>query len=441
MVVLIKIAQVLTSLSILILLHEFGHYIAARIFGVRVEKFYLFYNPYFSLFKKKIGHTEWGIGWLPLGGYAKIAGMVDESLDTNTIAQAPKPYEFRSKAAWKRLIITLGGVTMNLITAWVIYSLLLFSNGESYLPTREIRYGIVADSLMQEIGFRTGDKLLYVNGKSFEAYNDFMLASLLTPDAIITVERNGKEHDVRLAKTYLPVLLKRAPLYELRIPISIAAIVPNSAASKAGLQVGDSLLRLNDSSIAFFDEFRSVIRQHPNDTLRTEVLRDGKRLTLPLVVPDSCIVGLIGNSDITQFFQIAHRDYSFFSALGGGGRRFYATLAQYWQSLKLLFVPEAKAHQSVGGFISIGKIFPAQWDWTSFWSLTAFLSIILAVMNVLPIPALDGGHAILILIELLTGKKLGVRVLVTLQIIGMVLLFALLIYANTNDVIRLFQEQ
>jgi len=438
MVILIKAVQLICSLSILVLLHEFGHYIAARAFGVRVDKFYLFFNPWFTIFKKKIGDTEWGIGWLPLGGYAKIAGMVDESMDTDAIKKPAQPYEFRSKAAWKRLIIILGGIIMNLITAWVIYSCLIWSNGESYLPTSELRYGIVADSLLQDIGFRTGDRLRYVNGKEYENYADFSVASVVTPDAVVTVERDGKEVDIRMDKTYLAELLKRAPLYEPRIPLTIGMVRPNSPASEAGLMVGDSLVSINDSAASFFDELKHSIRAHKQDTISVGVMRSNALTTSRIAIPDSCIIGIAPDTDLSGVFRFASKEYGFFSSFGAGALRFRSMLSNYWNSLKLIFVPEAKAHKSVGGFISIGKIFPSTWDWNSFWSLTAFLSLMLAVMNLLPIPALDGGHAILILIELLTGRKLGTRVLVTLQLIGMFLLFLLLIYANVNDVLRLF---
>lgn len=437
MIILIKAAQFLCSLTILVLLHEFGHYIAARAFGVRVEKFYLFFNPWFSLFKKKIGDTEWGIGWLPLGGYAKIAGMVDESMDTDAIKKPPQPYEFRAKQAWKRLIIILAGIVMNLITAWIIYSTLIYTNGENYLPTRELRYGIVADSLLQEIGFKTGDKLLYVNGKEYENYADFSVASVVTPDALITVIRDEKQLDIRMDKSYLADLLKRSPVYEPRIPLTIGVVRPNSPADNAGLHVGDSLISINDTAATFFDQLKQAIRTHKGDTLTVDVMRNDQLNTVRIPIPDSCIIGIAPNMDLSGIFQFASKEYSLFASLIAGARHFHAMIKNYWNSLKLLFVPEAKAHKSVGGFISIGKIFPSTWDWTSFWSLTAFLSLMLAVMNLLPIPALDGGHAFLILIELITGKKLGTRVLVTLQLIGMFLLFLLLIYANVNDVLRL----
>ena len=437
MIILIKAAQFLCSLTILVLLHEFGHYIAARAFGVRVEKFYLFFNPWFSLFKKKIGDTEWGIGWLPLGGYAKIAGMVDESMDTDAIKKPPQPYEFRAKQAWKRLIIILAGIVMNLITAWIIYSTLIYTNGENYLPTRELRYGIVADSLLQEIGFKTGDKLLYVNGKEYENYADFSVASVVTPDALITVIRDEKQFDIRMDKSYLADLLKRSPVYEPRIPLTIGVVRPNSPADNAGLHVGDSLISINDTAATFFDQLKQAIRTHKGDTLTVDVMRNHQLNTVRIAIPDSCIIGIAPNMDLSGIFQFASKEYSLFASLIAGARHFHAMIKNYWNSLKLLFVPEAKAHKSVGGFISIGKIFPSTWDWTSFWSLTAFLSLMLAVMNLLPIPALDGGHAFLILIELITGKKLGTRVLVTLQLIGMFLLFLLLIYANVNDVLRL----
>jgi len=438
MVILIKAAQLLCSLSILVLLHEFGHYIAARAFGVRVEKFYLFFNPWFTIFKRKIGDTEWGIGWLPLGGYAKIAGMVDESMDVDAVKKPPQPYEFRSKAAWKRLIIILGGIIMNLITAWVIYSGLIWANGESYLPTSELRYGIVADSLLQDIGFRTGDRLLYVNGKEYENYADFSIASVVKPDAVVTVEREGKEVDVRMDKAYLAELLKRSPLFEPRIPLTIGLVRPNSPASEAGLMIGDSLVAINDSAASFFDELKHSIRAHKEDTITVGVMRNNVLTTSRIAIPDSCIIGIAPDTDMAGIFHLSSKEYGFFASFGAGAQRFRSMLSNYWNSLKLLFVPEAKAHKSVGGFISIGKIFPSTWDWNSFWSLTAFLSLMLAVMNLLPIPALDGGHAILILIELLTGKKLGTRVLITLQLVGMCFLFLLLIYANVNDVLRLF---
>ncbi len=439
MTILIKAAQLLCSLSLLVVLHEFGHYFAARAFGVRVDKFYLFFDMGFALFRKKIGQTEWGIGWLPLGGYAKIHGMVDESLDREGLKQPPQPDEFRAQAAWKRLIIILGGIIMNLITAWVIYSALMWSEGAGYLPTNEIRYGIVADSLMSDIGFKDGDRLRYVNSREYEDYADFSMAALLSPGAIVTVEREWKPVDVQLSKVYLPELLKRDPLFEFRFPLTIAGVMSHSAAEAAGFQVGDSLVSLNGAPSLFFDQFYRCVRAHVNDTIQVGVMRAGQPITLNVVVPDSAIVGIVPDTHLQRHFQIATYNYSVLEAIGGGAKRVTNTFAQYARSLKLLFVPEAKAHQSIGGFISIGRIFPSQWDWHAFWSLTAFLSLILAVMNLLPIPALDGGHALLIIIELLTGKRLGTRVLVTLQLVGMVLLFALLIFANVNDIVRLLQ--
>lgn len=435
----IRLAQFLLSLGILVILHEFGHFLLAKIFKVRVEKFYIFFNPWFSLYKRKIGETEYGIGWLPLGGYVKLSGMVDESFDTEQLSREPQPWEFRSKPAWQRLLIILGGVFVNVLLAWVIYAGLLLNSGETYLATRDIKYGIAPDSLAREIGFRSGDRVLAVNGDTIENFAQVMTEALLTPDARVTVSRDGAVEDVVIPRAYLNEIINGETLFQLRLPFVVERVLEGSPAEQAGVLAGDSLVAIEGQPALFFDEFREAMQRSVGDTLAVTFLRGGEPVTASIVVPANGLAGIMAVGDVSRFFDVSRREYNLGSATIGGASRVGQTFTNYWNSIKLFFVPEAKAHQSLGGFIAIGKIFPKQWDWVSFWSLTAFLSIALAFFNVLPIPGLDGGHAFFILWEMVTRRKPSQQFMVRAQTIGFLLIIFLALYANLNDVVKLFQ--
>ncbi|PIE84272.1 MAG: RIP metalloprotease RseP [Bacteroidia bacterium] len=434
----IRILQFFLSLSILVLLHELGHFIAARLCGVRVDKFYIFFNPWFSVFKRRIGQTEFGIGWLPLGGYCKIAGMVDESVDTEQLKGQVQADEFRAHPAWQRLLIISGGVLVNLLLAFLIYGALLYSNGRSYLATADVKYGIVADSLALEMGFRHGDRLVAVNGDSIHDFTELLTATVITPGARVTLRRGDSSHDITIDKSYLPALLAGRQLFSIRMPFIAKTVVSGSAAEQAGLLPGDSLVAINGAPASFFDEFRTAMLTHRRSEVQVTVARAGQDTTLSIAVPETGVAGVQVVAEMERFFTISTESYSLGGAMVAGVAHGWKKLADYVQSLKLLFEPKAQAHKSIGGFISIGKIFPTSWDWTVFWSLTAFLSLALAVMNFLPIPGLDGGHALFILYEMVTGRTPSDRFMTTAQFIGMGFLILVVLYANANDVIKLF---
>ncbi|MEA5111342.1 putative zinc metalloprotease [bioreactor metagenome] len=440
MEILVKAAQLLLSLSILVIFHEFGHFISAKIFKTRVEKFYLFFNPWFSLFKFKKGETEYGLGWLPLGGYVKISGMIDESMDKEQMQLPPQPFEFRSKPAWQRLIIMLGGVTVNILLAIAIYIGMLWIWGEQYLPTSEVnKYGIVADSVAREMGLRNGDKILSVDNEPVEDFFKIPGKIILDKAKTIQVERDGQPFNVIIPEGFIARLLKhQSPDFiNARMPFVIAGFSAESAAKAAGVLEGDRVIGINDLEVLYFDQFREKIPEYRNQDISLKVLRQADTLTFNFRLPESGLIGAMTNP--AGLFSFRDKQYSFLAAIPAGFNRTWKGVGNYLKQLKLIFSPEAKAYESVGGFITIGNIFPSTWDWQSFWSLTAFLSIMLAILNVLPIPALDGGHVMFLFYEIITGRKPSDKFLEYAQIVGMVLLFGLLIFANGNDIVKLFR--
>ncbi len=439
MEILVKTGQFLLSLSILVILHEMGHFLFAKLFKARVEKFYLFFNPWFSLFKFKKGETEYGIGWLPLGGYVKISGMIDESMDKEQMKQPPQPFEFRAKPAWQRLLIMIGGVLVNLVLALLIYSAILFTWGEEYLPTKSAKYGIACDSLGLELGFRNGDKILTVSGTEIENFQQISHDILLNENREVVVLRDSDTITVQVDPSKLAKLVKNPMIFAPRFPFIIEETRPNENAEKAGLKKGDRMIAINGEPKQFFDEFKSTVLMNKGKSITITVQRDTQTLTLPVDVPETGIVGVVPVIELSRFFEISKKEYSFIQSIPAGVKRGVNTIKSYLKQLKLIFSPETKAYESLGGFITIGKIFPSTWDWQSFWTLTAFLSIILGIMNILPIPALDGGHVLFLLYEMVTGRKPGDKFMEYAQLTGMILLLALLLYANANDVIRLFK--
>lgn len=438
MEILIQASQFFLSLSILIVLHEFGHFIAARSFGMRVESFYLFFNPYFSLFKKKIGDTVYGIGWVPLGGYVKIAGMIDESMDKEQMAKPAEPWEFRSKPAWQRLIVMIGGVTVNVILAALIYWMVLFVYGESYLPTKNVKYGIMCDSLALKMGLQNGDKILSLDGKEVENFSKVGMEIILNEVKTIQVDRNGELVTIEIPEGMTRELIKSPGLISVRIPFYVEKFTPGSVAEAAGFVKGDQIVGINDSTILFFDEFRTVLQNHKGQKVNVNIERAGKPLTLAVEVPQDGLLGVYPKGDLSEFFELAELKYGFFESFPKGIEKAGQALVNYVKQLKLLFSPQNKGYESLGGFLTIGSIFTTTWDWHHFWNITAFLSILLAVMNILPIPALDGGHVMFLLYEIITGRPASEKVLEVAQYTGMILLFGLLIYANGNDIYRFF---
>nr|WP_319270950.1 RIP metalloprotease RseP [uncultured Draconibacterium sp.] len=437
--ILIKTAQLLLSLSILVVLHEAGHFMFARLFKTRVEKFYLFFNPWFSLFKIKKGETEYGIGWLPLGGYVKISGMIDESMDKEAMKLPPQPWEFRAKPAWQRLLIMVGGVLMNFIFAMVIYISVLYAWGEQYLPTENVKYGVVVNETGEQLGFKTGDKILTVDNQYIEQFSKIVPTIVLDGAKTVQVERDGRKVDVEITGEDLALLLKSKGIWEERIPydIQIGRLAKDLPAQKAGFEVGDVLGKVDGKSFDYYDQFTNYLESKAGQEIAIDLTRKGQEMTKTLTVTEDGKMGFnaaLNNPDIFEFKTIK---YGFLESIPAGINRGVQTTGNYLKQFKLFFKKETKAYESLGGFATIGNIFSSSWDWAHFWNMTAFISIILAIMNLLPIPALDGGHVMFLFGEMITGRKPGEKFLEYAQIAGMVLLLALVLYANANDIIKM----
>jgi regulator of sigma E protease len=438
-----KAAQLILSLSLIVIVHEFGHFITARIFKCRVEKFFLFFDPYFALVKKKIGETVYGIGWLPLGGYVKISGMVDESMDKEQMALPPQPWEFRSKPAWQRLIIMVGGVTMNILLAFFIYAMILFTWGQKKLPISSLSYGVeVTDSLMYDVGFRDGDKIVSVNGQPINYYDELAEKVLMAGGGQVEVIRDGEQQSINIPTAILGKLAERKRNGSLfffpRVPV-IADLIPDTSnAYKAGLQRFDQIETVNGIATPFFDEFKKAINAHKGQEVTLTVDRKGAVDTLHVnVTPEGTIgfyrVVYMDTMDSLGLIKIEKTQYSFLGSFPAGVELAGEKLKSYVGQFKKIFSPKTEAYKTVGGFKAMGSVFPSMWDWQSFWMITAFFSIALAFMNILPIPALDGGHVLFTLLEMITGRKPSQKVLEYAQVVGMVLILALVIYVNGND--------
>ncbi|MCK4662188.1 MAG: RIP metalloprotease RseP [Bacteroidales bacterium] len=444
MEVLIKIAQLLLSLSILVVIHEFGHYTFAKIFKTRVEKFYLFFNPWFSLFKFKRGETEYGMGWLPLGGYVKISGMIDESMDKEQMKKPPQPWEFRSKSSPQRLLIMLGGVLYNFILAFLIFASVLYIWGEEYLPNSNVKYGIVCDSVALNMGLQNGDKILSVDYNELDNFRTIVHKIILDDAKTIQIDRNGEKINIDIPEETISYLLKKPDFINTRFPISafvIDGFVKDSPAKTAGLQKGDKITGINNNYFEFFDEFKEQITKNKNTEIILNITRGTNKLNIPVKVNELGMIGVAWDTKMFRdIFEYKKIEYGFFAAFPAGIKKGYNLGIDYLKQFKLLFQPKTKAYESLGGFITIGNIFPGVWDWKSFWFLTAFLSILLGVINVMPIPALDGGHVMFLLYEVISGRKPSDKFLEYAQITGMIILFSLLIYANGNDIVKLFNK-
>jgi len=437
--ILVKAAQFFLSLSILIVLHELGHFIPAKIFKTRVEKFYLFFDPWFSLFKKKIKGTEYGIGWLPLGGYVKIAGMIDESMDTEQMKQPPQPWEFRSKPAWQRLIIMIGGVTVNVILAIVIYAGTLAYWGEEYLPTENVKFGISVNEVGRQVGFQNGDKIVSVDGQTISNFAKVPLEIILGAERV-QVMRNGSLETIIITDEDIKNIITAPGFMSPRIPYIVGQFAENSAAEAAGLLLDDQVVAFNGKKLMYFDEYVDSIPEYAGKTIALTVLRGGMPVNVNIDVPESGRIGVYPGQD-PKWFKTETRTYSIAEAIPGGWRKSKETLSNYIRQFKIIFNPDTEAYKSVGGFITIGSQFPSTWDWMFFWNFTAFLSIMLAFLNILPIPALDGGHVVFVLWEMLTGKKPPEKVLEYAQMVGFIILLGLLFFANGQDILRLFNLQ
>lgn len=456
--IIVKIAQFIVCLSLLIIVHEFGHYFFSRLFKVRVEKFYLFFNPKFSIirmkrinkkwqlswFSKSVPEewkehpdkTEWGIGWLPLGGYCKIAGMIDESMDTEQMKQEPKPWEFRTKSAGKRLLVMVGGVLFNVIFAMLIYSGMLYKWGETYIANEDVVYGVDAGMLGKEIGLQTGDKVIAVDNQKVEDFGAITLQIVRNKAQAITVERSGERIDLPINPD-IRIKLRKAPygsFASMRDMVVVGAFADTSVAQQAGVQLGDAIVAINDGKITFFDQLKEVVSANKGQAVDLSIKRNDSLLTIPVSIPDNGLLGIYNQGTIRP----VHVSYGFFESIPQGAIKCIREVSNYFKDLGLIFSPSEKAYGDVGGFIMIGSIFPSTWDWHRFWSLCALLSIMLAVINILPIPALDGGHVLFLLYEVITRRKPSDKFMEYAQLVGLLLIFALVIYANGNDIIRLF---
>jgi regulator of sigma E protease len=431
-------AQLILSLSILVILHELGHFIPARLFKTRVEKFYLFFDPWFSLFKVKKGDTEYGIGWLPLGGYVKISGMIDESMDKEQMKQPPQPWEFRSKPAWQRLIIMIGGVTVNLILGMLIFSMVLFIWGKEYLPLENAKYGIMTDSLGVAAGFRNGDQILSVNGEVPLSVQHAHTAILLNTPALVKIKRGDEIIDLTIdSELAEKVIDKETPfLFDIGFPVVAGEIPDTTPAFKAGLKKNDRIISVNGKPAVFFTDLTHELGQNKSKAVEIKILRDGDTLEIRPTVTAEGKIGFVPQNLSALGFQTKILRYGFFEAFPAGIKEGLDILSNYIKQFKLVFTKAGA--KKVGGFISIAKQFDESWDWRNFWSFTGVLSIILAFMNILPIPALDGGHILFLLGEMVTGRKPSEKVLEYAQMIGIILLLSLLIFANGNDLYRLF---
>ncbi|KAF2079267.1 RIP metalloprotease RseP [Flavobacterium sharifuzzamanii] len=440
--IVIKLSQFLLSLSLLIILHELGHFIPAKLFKTRVEKFYLFFDVKYSLFKKKIGETEYGIGWLPLGGYVKISGMIDESMDKEQMALPPQPWEFRTKPAWQRLIIMLGGVTVNFILAFIIYIGMAFAYGDTYIANADLKDGVdIENPAMLKAGFKTGDKIISIDGKAVENFDSDMNMNVIMAKHIL-IERNGQQQTITMPTDFVDQLSKteKGMLIDIRRPFAIGKVGEESP--NQNLKAKDLILSLNGQKVKYFDEAKAVLLANKGKDIPAVVLRDLKETPLTVKVSKEGTLGVFaGGLDMKSleklgYYKISTKEYGFFESIPVGLQKGKDQLVGYGKQLKMIFNPETKAYKQVGGFAAIYNIFPSSWSWEVFWSITALLSIMLGVMNLLPIPALDGGHVMFLLYEIVSGKKPSDKFLENAQMVGFVLLISLLLFANGNDIYK-----
>jgi regulator of sigma E protease len=438
--ILIKAGQLILSLSILVIIHELGHFTFAKMFKTRVEKFYLFFDAWFSLFKFKRGETEYGIGWIPLGGYVKISGMIDESMDKEQMALPPQDYEFRSKNTWQRLLIMIGGVLFNFILAIVIYIGVLFVWGEKYLPAENVKYGIMCDTLAYEIGLKDGDQIVEVNNKKVVNFKEIVPQILLEDPESLTIQRNGETVELPIDNQTIAKIIKNGrPFFDVRIPFVVMGFGEKSIAEKAGMKIGDKIVALNGEQTLYYDEFKTKIKPLKNTEISITVERNGLEKELKMKTSPEATIGVAADTRLDSFFELQKKEYTLLQSVPAGLEKGYNEVGDYLKQFKLLFTPETEAYKSLGGFIAIGNIFPSEFDWYAFWMMTALLSIMLGVVNILPIPALDGGHVMFLMYEIVTGRKPSDKFMEYAQITGMVILLGLLIFANGNDIIKLFQ--
>lgn len=437
----VKTGQFILSFSILVVLHELGHFLPAKWFGCRVEKFYLFFNPWFSIWKKKKGDTEYGLGWVPFGGYVKIAGMIDESMDKEQMKLPAEPWEFRSKPAWQRLIIMIGGVIVNVLLAIVIFIGITWVWGEEQLPVKNLKYGVYADSLAKSIGIQDGDNVVGMDGKKIENFGTIESELVLTEAKKLQVVRNGQTIEITVPEKFMKTIVKEKKFSGMLIPqypVIVDSVGKSATITQGELRKGDTLIALNNKAFKYYHEFDLLKKTYADSLVLLTALRGKDTVTLKALVNDK---GSIGFFQVSPFkiLGTVTKKYSLLEAVPIGFTRCWETLNRYVTGLKQLFTGKVNASDSLGSVISIGNTFPGVWDWERFWTLTGIFSIVLAFMNILPIPALDGGHALFTLYEMISGRKPGEKFMEYAQMVGMILLMGLMVYALGLDFWRLFK--
>ena len=438
MSIVIMVGQLILGLSILVILHELGHFFAARAFGIRVEKFYLFFDAWnISLFKFNYKGVEYGIGWLPLGGYVKIAGMIDESMDTEQLAGPPQPWEFRSKPAWQRLIVMLGGVTVNIILGVFIFWILTIRYGESYIPNADIKYGIVPGKTGLKVGLLPGDQITEVNGKKVVRFEELTSTNVIYGNSLLTVQRGNQLLHIKVPANLMNDLsdygiesfISRSP----RMKFSVNAVAPNTGAQKAGLKAGDSIVAVNNNRIIYFDQLQAQLEQNKGKQVQLTVKRNGSLFQKDAPISKDGILGFALNNDLPKEKKLT---FGFFDSLPIGATKAWGTFTDDAKGITKIFKGEVKFNKAVSGPVAIATMFGSQINWLRFWYLVGVLSMVLAVTNLLPIPALDGGHAVFLIIEMIKGKPLSDKFLERAQIVGFVLLVTLMVFVFGNDIVK-----
>lgn len=435
MEILVMVGQLILGLSILVGLHEWGHLITAKMFGMRVEKYFIGFPP--KIWSIQRGETEYGVGAIPLGGFVKISGMVDESLDTKNLTAEPEPWEFRAKPAWQRLIVMLGGIIVNVITGVIIFIAITYYEGHDYIAAKDVKYGIVAHKLGQEIGLRTGDKIVAINGKPFEDFAEVRKV-FLESNSYYTVERSGERLDVYVPNDFIEKVSDKKNAREFIDPIfpfKVGELVPAMPADKAGLKTGDKIVKLNETPISFYHEIQDALDKAKNKTVTLTVERAGQTISLPIKVSPEGTIGFYPDKDL----KITHVDYSFGESIAVGTGKAFSVVTDNIRGFGKIFRGEVSASKALSGPIGIAQMFGGIWDWGRFWFLTGLLSMVLAFMNILPIPALDGGHSVLLIYEMVTGHKPSDKFLEGAQKVGMVILLGLMVFAFGNDIFKLFR--
>jgi RIP metalloprotease RseP len=458
MVIFLKVIQVIIALSFLVAVHEAGHYLFAKLFKTRVDKYYLFFNPKFSIFKcKKIdgrikckffsknednwgdpAHTEYGIGWLPLGGYCKIAGMIDESMDKEALKQPPQPWEFRTKPAWQRFFIMFGGVLFNFILAMVLYAAIMHSWGEEYLRNEDAVYGVAVNDLSYEIGFRDGDKILSIDGVPTELFTNIQIDMVRSRATEVLVLRGEDTVRVYVDPIYIPAMLNTPGMFDLAFPFVVKEVPEESVNIGSDIMAGDKMKAVNGQDMFIVQQIQKELLNWRDSSITASLERDGLMVESLLKVDTAGHIGVLLDNDITKYFNITTKEYSFFGAIPAGIKKGWTTIKNYVQELGLIFSPKTEAYKSVGSFIAIGRIFPDTWDWYRFWNICALLSVILGVMNLLPIPGLDGGHILFLIYEMITRRKPSDKFMEIMEYVGLIIILAIMVLAFGNDIKSLF---